>query len=305
MNPIDISVIIPVKNGQRYLESVLKGVFSQEINAEFEVIIVDSGSTDKTLDIIAQYPVRLYQIEENEFNHGLTRNLGISKAQGKYIILMTADAIPCDNYWMKRLIENIKEDQGVAGVYSKQVPHKESALLTQIRVNRFFTSSMEKRISQIKEIKDYEKLPPKEKHRLCNFDTISACIRKDVWEKFPFPKTNFAEDLEWTKKVLEAGYKIVYEPHSVIYHSHDFSPLEWYRKNRMNSGKLFTLFGIDTVNNPLRLFVAAVFYIFRDTYLIYKIKRNPKDILANMHLVILYSFFGTLGQYRGIKDSFS
>jgi rhamnosyltransferase len=304
MNSIDVSVIIPVKNGQRYLDSVLKAVFSQEINAKFEVIIVDSGSTDKTLDIITQYPVRYYQIRETEFNHGVTRNFAISKSQGKYIILMTADAIPYNNRWMERLVSNLERDQSAAGVYSRQIPHIESHPLTQIRVNRLFTSNKKRRESQIDKIADYENLSPREKHMLCNFDNVSSCIRKDVWGEIPFPKTDFAEDLEWSKSVLGAGYKIIYEPDSIVYHSHDFSIFDWYKKNRINFNKLSALFGLNTINNVYRLLAFFFIYTLRDIYFLYKDKRRFTTILSNIHLIPLYSFFGTLGQYIGIKDAF-
>jgi len=304
MNGIDISVIIPVKNGQRYLKSVLEAVFSQEINAKFEVIIVDSGSTDKTLNIIMQYQLTHYRIRETEFNHGLTRNFAISKSQGKYIILMNSDAIPYNNRWMERLVSNLECDQRAAGVYSRQVPHKESHPLTQVRVNRFFTSSKTRRESQIDKIDDYEKLSPREKHRFCNFDNVSSCIRRDVWDKIPFPKTDFAEDLEWSESVLRAGHKIIYEPDSIVYHSHDFSIFDWYKKNRVNFNKLASLFGLNNINNIYRLLAFFFIYTFRDIYFLYKDKRSFTAILSNIHLIPLYSFSGALGQYIGAKEAF-
>jgi rhamnosyltransferase len=283
---------------------VLKAVFSQEINAKFEVVIIDSGSTDKTLDIITQYPLRRYQIKGEEFNHGLTRNFAISKSQGRYIVLMTADAIPYNNHWMERLVNNLDCDERVAGVYSRQIPHKDSHTLTQVRVNKFFTSSKTKRESQIDRIEDYEKLSPVEKHEFCNFDNISSCIRKEIWAKIPFPKTDFAEDLEWSRSVLRAGYKIIYEPDSIVYHSHDFSVFDWYKKNRINFNKLSTLFGVNTINNVYRLLAFFFIYTLRDTYFLYKEKRRFKTIISNIHLIPFYSLSLALGQYIGIKDAF-
>lgn len=304
MSNIDISIVIPVKNGQRYLDSVLKMVFSQEINAEFEVVIIDSGSTDKTLDIMKQYPIKLYQIEEKEFNHGLTRNLGISKAQGKYIILLTQDAIPYNNHWMEKLVNNLKRDQSVAGVYSQQIPHKDSHPLTQIRTNRFFTSAKLRRESQIDKIEDYNKLSSQQKYRFCNFDDVSSCIRKDVWQKISFPDTDFAEDLEWAKQVLEAGYKIVYEPESIVYHSHDFSISDWYKRNRINYNKLYALFGISGIDRFYKLLIFFLIYTFRDFYYLCKHKKQIKIILSTAYLIPLFLFAGLLGQYRSIKESF-
>lgn len=303
VNNIDVSIVIPVKNGQRYLDSVLKAVFSQEIDSKFEVIIIDSGSTDKTLDIVKQYPLRYFQIEEDKFNHGLTRNFGISKAQGKYIVLMTQDAIPYDNHWMRKLVDNLKRNQSIAGVYSRQIPHKDSCPLAQIRTDRFFTSNKVRIENQIDKIEDYNKLSPQEKHRFCNFDDVSSCIRKDVWNKIPFPDTDFAEDLVWAKQVLEAGYKIVYEPDSIVYHSHNFSILGWYKRNRINYNKLRTLFGTNTIDHFYKLLVFFLIYTFRDFYYLCKQKKQIKIILSTIHLIPLFSFAGLLGQYKSSKDS--
>lgn len=302
MNNIDISVLIPVKNGQRYLDSLLRMVFSQEINAKFEVIIIDSGSTDKTLDIVKRYPVSLYKIKQAEFNHGLTRNLAICKAQGKYFVLMTQDAIPYDNCWLRKLVDNLENDEHLAGVYSRHLPHKDSCAVTRMMVKKFFTSETVRRESWITGIENYNRLTPQEKHRFCNFDNVSSCIRKSVWQKVPFPEADFAEDLEWSKKVLEAGYAIVYEPDSVIYHSHDFSISGWYKRNKTNSEKLYTLFGLNTVNNLFKLALFSVFHMGRDIYLLLKSQKQFKPSFSDLCLVPFFSVSGILGQYKGIKE---
>jgi len=301
MSKVDISVVIPVKNGQRYLDSVLKAIFSQKTNAKFEVIIVDSGSQDKTMDIAKNYPVNIYQIEERNFNHGLTRNYGISKAQGEYLILMTADAIPYNDSWMEKLIGNLARDERVAGAYSRQMPHRDSFPLTQIRVNRFFTSSIERRESQITDIDIYNKLFPQNKHQFCNFDNVSSCIRKSIWKEFPFSKTDFAEDLEWSKSVLEAGYKIVYEPDSIVYHSHDFSPSDWYAKNMLNCHKLYSLFGVVNNIDRIHALLNFIFYTIRDSYFLCREQHSIKVIASNIHLIPAYSFSTVLAQYRSTK----
>lgn len=294
-------MVIPVRDGQRYLDAVLKAVFSQEIEKGFEVIIVDSGSKDQTLDIVKQYPLRLYQIETRDFNHGLTRNYGIAQSLGKYVILLNADAIPHDNNWMERLIDDFTQDRDIAGVYSCQLPQLEAAIITKIRMKSFFTSGCKRRESKIMRKEDYSKLSPKGRHRFCNFDTVSCCIKRDVWEKIPFPKTDFAEDLEWSKSVIEAGYKIVYEPNSIVYHSHDFSAEDWYRKNRINAEKLFSLFGVMRVDTLLKMLLFSFAYSIRDIYSVFKEKQQLKDLLTNMCLMPIFSISGVLGQYHGIK----
>lgn len=303
MDNVEVSVVIPVKNGQKYLNRVLKAVFSQETKAGFEVIIIDSGSSDETLDIARQYPVRLYRINGGEFDHGLTRNLGISKAQGRYVILLTQDAVPFDCYWMERLVRDMDIDGRVAGVYSRQIPQLDSGILARIRIKRFYTFSNERRENKIDNSEVYHNLSPKEKHHFCNFDNVSSCIRKAVWEKIPFPKTDFAEDLEWSKSALEAGYTIIYEPESIVYHSHDFSVKEWYERNRVNYCKLRSLFGTDSMNNISDLLISSFVYTIKDLYSFWKDKSSFKDGILSFCLIPFFSVSCALGQYRGIRDS--
>ena len=76
---MDVSIVIPTKNGGHLFEKVLDAVFKQKTEYEYEVICVDSGSKDGTLDVIRKYPCRLFQIEPSEFGHGKTRNYGLPK----------------------------------------------------------------------------------------------------------------------------------------------------------------------------------------------------------------------------------
>jgi len=301
-NAVDISIVIPVKNGEKYLDYLLKAVFSQKVSSEFEVIVVDSGSKDRTIDIITQYPVTLYQINDYEFNHGLTRNFGISKAKGKYIVLMTQDAVPYDSHWLIQLIDAINSDENIAGVYSRQIPSQDVDVLMQLITARSFASEKGKRQSKIRNPAEYARLLPREKYRFCNFDNVSSCIRKEVWEKCPFPKTEFGEDIEWAKTVLERGYQINYEPDSIVYHSHNFSIQNWYRRNRLNSNKLAALFGIYTISNIYKLFAFFLIYTTRDFYYISKNKNRIRGTFTKTGLLPLYSFAGVLGQYRGTLD---
>jgi len=254
-----------------------------------------------TLEIIRRYPVKLYQIEEKDFNHGLTRNYGISKSSSKFIILLNHDAIPYNNNWMKKMIDNFKNDKGLAGAYSRHLPHADASIVTKVRVNRIFTSSGNRRESRINRIEDYNKLTPKEKHCFCNFESVSSCLRRDVWEKIPFPKSDFAEDLRWSKSVIAAGYKIVYEPDSVVYHSHDFSVKEWCDKNRINAEELYSLFGIRTIDSYLKILLFSLAYSLRDMYRMFKEKQRLKHLITSICLIPIFAVSGAIGQYKGIK----
>ena len=119
------SIIILCKNAAQKIDSVLKGIFAGRTDFAYEVIIIDSGSRDGTKDIIAKYPVKVIEIPPNLFSHGGTRNTGASLAGGEFIVFLTQDAVPKDEYWLSRLLDNFS-DSGVAGVYGRQLPEDDS-----------------------------------------------------------------------------------------------------------------------------------------------------------------------------------
>ena len=112
---MDVSIVIPTKNGGHLFEKVLDAVFKQKTEYEYEVICVDSGSKDGTLDVIRKYPCRLFQIEPSEFGHGKTRNYGASKGNGTYIIFITQDALPATDTWLQNFIDAMKMDPEIVG----------------------------------------------------------------------------------------------------------------------------------------------------------------------------------------------
>lgn len=302
MDAASVSVVIPVRNGERYLAKVLEAVFAQKTQGPFEVVVVDSGSTDGTLDIAGRFPVRLLRIAGSDFNHGITRNYAIARTTGSFVALLTADAVPVGNDWLEKLVRHLREDSSVAGVYSRQRPQPEASCLVQARVERFFTADTLRRVSSMDSPYYFQGLSPLEKHRFCNFDNVSSCIRKEVWQKIPFVKTDFGEDLEWSLAALREGYKIVYEPESVVYHSHDFSALEWYRRNRITFRLRARLFGKERMSaaGMLALFIG---YTIRDLCSCCRRDTNPFSWLVYVFLVPLYSFCQALGQYAGTKSS--
>ena len=108
---MDATIVIPVKNGGKLLVKVLDRVFTQKTEYEYEVVCVDSGSTDDSIDIMKKYPCKLFEIKPEEFGHGKTRNYGASKGVGEYILFLTQDAMPTDECWLQNFIDGMKSDE--------------------------------------------------------------------------------------------------------------------------------------------------------------------------------------------------
>jgi rhamnosyltransferase len=298
---INISVVILTYNGARYLNECLSMVYRQKIETGFEVICVDSGSQDNTIEIIREYPVILFQIDKKEFNHGLTRNFAMSKARGEYVILISQDAVPCDEYWMKALARGIEEDERIAGVYCRQIPRDDADAITKRDINLHLTARKDKAVSFIHDRKEYESLAPMEKYIFCNFDNVCSCIRHSVWEKLPFAETEFAEDIDWSKRALESGYKIAYEPAPAVVHSHKDSFLYQYRRSYLHHKRLYELFKVRPVPGWSKVILFSLVNSLRDTYYVVRNRESLRGLFQSLFSLPLSSFLKILGQYKGAK----
>ncbi len=216
-----ISIVIPVKNGDYWLQDTLTAITQQTLFSQCEIIIIDSGSTDDSIKVISKFPVKLIQIPPGEFNHGETRNLGARAARGKYIVMTVQDAMPANEYWLEKLVEGFDDDK-VAGVCGQQiVPHRKDMNPVQ-----WFRpqSSPQKLKYNFTDPKEFNRLSPAEKKRICGWDNVNAMYRKDIFLKLPFKKMVFGEDGQWAKDVLLEGYTIVYNNIARVYHYHYEKP---------------------------------------------------------------------------------
>lgn len=298
-----VSIVIPTLNAGPGFENLLEKISVQEGNFDREVIVVDSGSTDGTDELARRYGAIVHQISKVEFNHGATRNLGISLARGEYVILTVQDAVPVDERWMVAMVENLERDERVAGVYGRQISHPESSALTRVLVNSLATAALERREHFAGGPEQYRNMPPMKRRRLAAFDNVSSCLRRSVWEELPFEKTNFGEDIRWGKRVVEAGYKTVYEPRSAVFHSHERGAIYDLRRYYVDQRVLQELFGLELVPSLARLFLG----IFRFSLHLYRLLRRNEEVTAKgmlwlMFLAVRYAVPAQVGNYLGVRS---
>lgn len=217
----DVSIILLTKNGRRYLHEVLEGIFVQQTRYTYQVIAIDSGSTDGTLEILREWPVRLVSIEPAEFNHGETRNLGarITGPSVNYLVYLTQDATPVAG-WLDSLVDVLEEDSTVAGAFSRHIPRPDCnpALARQMTEEWEQCGTPNRVVKRIDDMQDYLR----NSSRYIYFSNTSSCIRRSLWERIPFARADFAEDAEWASRALLAEYTLVYEPKSAVLHSHNY-----------------------------------------------------------------------------------
>lgn len=237
-----VTVVIPTKNGGPLLDRVLSSIFSQQAPWAFEVLVVDSGSTDETLTIARKYPrLRLIQIEPAEFGHGKTRNLAVESAKGEYVAMLTQDALPSSSSWLVELLKPVLEDDRVAGVFGRHIAYPESSVFTRYELEQHFAGFTR---YPVIELDDRQRYLTDEGYRqlLYFFSDNNALLRRSVWEQIPYPEVDFAEDQAWACKIVEAGYRKAYSHNAAVYHSHEYGLWERLQRSFDESYALCRLF---------------------------------------------------------------
>jgi rhamnosyltransferase len=292
---------MPTLNGGALLRRVLEAVKRQATARSVEILCIDSGSTDDTVAIAKEFGAEVTSIPRAEFNHGETRNLGVGKAAAEIVVLMTQDALPADDKWLEALLEPFA-DEKVAGAYARQIPRDDADILTRHRLENWITSGTERVIREIRNRADYEALPPVEKYKFCNFDNVCSCIRKSVWRKIPFKRADFAEDMEWSRDALLAGWKIVYQPEAAVIHSHNRSQAYEHRRTYMVVRRLNELFGYRPVGNIKEAFWNGYFQARQDARVV---ENSSAPLLTKWRTYLGIPWRNLLvqwAQWRAVRD---
>lgn len=218
---MDVSVIILTKNAGEGFATLLQRLSSQKFDGDYEIIVIDSGSTDGTPEIAEIFPLKFVRIRPEEFHHGRTRNLGAEQATGKVLVYITQDALPLHDDWLHKLTDDF-EDPQVAMVVGRQIPWQTTKPPEKFFYSYYFP---EHKIEVVRDASDY--------YRDNMFiSNVNSAIKADVWQQFKFSEgIVLSEDKEFAKRILLAGWKIVYRPDAVVYHAHNFSLRSIFRRS--------------------------------------------------------------------------
>jgi rhamnosyltransferase len=223
MNTRDLSIVILTKNGGELFQDVLAGLFACEGISDAEVLMIDSGSSDKTLDYARQYPqIRIHGIPSSEFGHGKTRNLGAQMTSRPIIVYLVQDATPAAPDFLERLTTPIFEE-GFAGVCGRQLPRPWTNRIERMFLGRTYPDRREVRVCPAD-----GKLGIKD----IFFSNVCSAMRRDVWKSTPFDESIImSEDQLWARQVVLAGERILYEPRATVIHSHNYKLKEVFKRN--------------------------------------------------------------------------
>lgn len=211
-----ITVIIPTYNAEKYIVPLLESLKQQTV--QFELIIIDSSSTDNTVTKAKTYTDHIISIPKNEFDHGGTRTKAAKMASGDILVFLTQDALPYDNQTIEKILEPF-QDSNVAAVYGRQIPYEKTSFF-----GKHLRTFNYPNISHIRVLDDKNKYGIKTAFLSDSFAAYDKNILKQVgWFKNGLI---LGEDVYVGSKLILANYTLAYCADAKVYHSHSYSILQ-------------------------------------------------------------------------------
>ncbi len=223
-----VDVIIPTYKPGSELSMLIDELEKQAYRPE-KIIIVNTEKRylvekKDAMDAINKYDnIVVHHITKKEFDHGETRNLGVSLSNADFFLMITQDAVPRDYQLISNLVKAV-EDPQVAAAYARQYPKSDCNLAE--RYSRKFNYPTE---PMRKTIKDLPKLGIKT--FFCS--NVCAMYRRDVFDKIGgfLHRAIFNEDMVYAGNAMYKGYAICYVPDAGVIHSHNYSCAQQFHRN--------------------------------------------------------------------------
>jgi rhamnosyltransferase len=205
---VTVSIIMRTKDSDWVVGQALAALFSQRFR-DFELIVVDSGSTDRTLSIVRKYPCRLLQIPAQSYYPGAVLNRAVAEARGDVLVYQNSDVVPLSPHTLDRLLAAL-DDPRVVASFARQIPRPEAHGW----VRRDYAASFPER----------GPAPP-----WMPYSLPLAAMRRSAWEAHPFYTDAWgSEDTEWGTWARHRGHAVRYVPEAIVMHSHNYTLRELY-----------------------------------------------------------------------------
>lgn len=196
------SVVIRCLNEERHIGRLLSGLMRQTLRPA-QIILVDSGSSDTTLEIARRFPVEIHHIKPEQFSFGRSLNVGCRAANGEILVFVSAHVYPIYDTWLADLTAPFAEPK-VALSYGRQQGDERTKYSERRVMARWFPATSVQR-------QDFP---------FCN--NANAAVRRSVWQTQPYDEElTGLEDLDWAKRAQAAGHAIEYVAAAAVVHAHD------------------------------------------------------------------------------------
>ena len=259
------SIIIRTYNEQKYLPELLAAIRAQDTPGfDYEIVIVDSGSTDKTVAIARSFDCRITTIEKSSFSFGRALNIGCEFATGEVFVMVSGHCIPTDKNWLTKLISPFQDN--LAGyVYGRQLGARTTKFSEQQLFDKYFPAMS---------------MVPQDGF-FCN--NANAAIHHDVWARHRFDEDlTGLEDLDTAKKLVASGGRVAYVADASVFHIHNES---WSQVRNRYEREAIAMQRIESslhigFFDALVFFASAVFFDMIAAFQARSFFRNAAGILA-------------------------
>lgn len=216
---MDLSVFIRTFNEELFISRCLEAVLDQTRGVQGEVVILDCGSTDRTVEIASRFSgVKVFSAPKNSFHYARALNFGVQMTTGSLFLTLSAHAIPADNHWFRELMAPILRSPEVDLVFSRQIGWPDISTPEQRSLRRNFPDKDAYLTREVLGLRLAEKHSP---YDATAFSNVSSIMRRSLLERIPFREIPFSEDRLFALEAVCAGSVLAYASRSVIRHSHN------------------------------------------------------------------------------------
>lgn len=199
----NVTVVIRALNEAEFLPECLSSVLDQDYDGQIEIVLVDSGSTDRTVEIGEYYNCKIMHIKKSDFSFGRSLNMGCSAARGDVLVLLSAHCIPTNRFWLKNLVQPISD--GVCEYsYGRQI--------ARLGISKFSEGMVFKKYYP-------EKSSSPQVGYFCN--NANSAIKRTTWDALRFNEVlTGLEDMEIAQRLVSSGGSVSYIAESTVEHIH-------------------------------------------------------------------------------------
>jgi rhamnosyltransferase len=217
-----VTILIPTFNAGTKFSEIIDALKTQTLTAE-EILVIDSASTDGTAVIAQNHGCRVLKINKHDFDHGTTRNFGVTQTDSEFVVFLTQDAIPANENMIEELIKPMQTNPSIAICYGRQLPKPDATPLE--RFTRQFSYPAESILKTASDIKTLG---------IRTFFCSNSCsaIRRAAFEELGGfeDRVSTNEDMLFAARAIRAGYGVYYCAQAQVYHSHNFSFSEVFKR---------------------------------------------------------------------------
>lgn len=218
-----IAVLIPTCNGAASLRELLAALKCQTLQPD-EILVVDSASADETLAVLGEYGICAEGIARDQFDHGGTRTAMAKAAQADILVFMTQDAIPATRHALQTLVDNLLAAPDIAAAYGRQLAnHDASPIAAHLRNFNYPPESAVRAFSD------------RDRYGITTvfISNSFAAYRKPCLAAVDYFKNGliFGEDTCTVGRLLLAGYRVAYASDATVYHSHNYSLIQEFKRS--------------------------------------------------------------------------